>query len=268
MEFELPYVLADFDPPPLGCEPLSHTFNNTSVFQNTSVFNWDFGDGNSSTLFNPSHTFQQAGTYQVKLIINDTATCNFSDTIVKDVIVIGDTSFYLSDINLCQGDNQQIGILPNPDTSITYLWSPTNNLSNPNSSNPFAGPNQTTIYSLFISNGLCVDTAFQNVNVIEPILILPNNQILCDHNDIVTLTANSNGTTNEFIWSSDASFNDTLNNSLTDSTIQVSPNQNTWYYISVNNNGCIAQDIAVLVPIGDPKHKWRFDSLLGGFIVT
>ena len=252
MEFELPYVLADFDPPPLGCEPLTHTFNNTSVFQNTSVFNWDFGDGNSSTLYNPSHTFQQAGTFQVQLIISDTATCNFSDTIVKDVIVLGDTSFYLSDVNVCLGDNQQIGILPNPDTSITYSWSPSNDLSNPNTSNPFADPNQTTTYSLFISNGLCVDTAYQNVIVIEPVLILPNNQILCDHNDIVTLTANSNGTSNEFIWSSTASFNDTLNNSLTDSTIQVSPNQDTWYYISVNNNGCIAQDsIAVLVPIGD-----------------
>ena len=77
MEFELPYVLADFEQPPLGCEPMTHNFINTSVVQNNSSFSWNFGDGNTSTQANPSHTFQESGTYQVQLIIRDTATCNF-----------------------------------------------------------------------------------------------------------------------------------------------------------------------------------------------
>lgn len=94
MEFELPYVLADFEPPNLGCEPMTHTFSNTSVFQNTSSFSWDFGDGNTSNQNSPTHTFLQSGSYQVKLIISDTATCNFSDTIIRTVIVLGDTSMH------------------------------------------------------------------------------------------------------------------------------------------------------------------------------
>ena len=49
-----------------GCEPQIHQFNNTS-FQITPVFDWDFGDGSSSNLENPSHTFQEAGTYNVQL---------------------------------------------------------------------------------------------------------------------------------------------------------------------------------------------------------
>ncbi|MBK9639005.1 MAG: PKD domain-containing protein [Bacteroidetes bacterium] len=32
---------------------------------------WQFGDGNSSTLQHPSHTYANNGTYQVVLIVND-----------------------------------------------------------------------------------------------------------------------------------------------------------------------------------------------------
>ena len=112
MEFDLPFVLADFETPPIGCEPQTHQFNNTSVHNNTSIFNWDFGDGSFSNLENPSHTFQQAGTYDVELIISDTAACNFSDTVVKQIIVIGDTSYHIGDVDLCLGESIQIGIIP------------------------------------------------------------------------------------------------------------------------------------------------------------
>ena len=42
MEFDLPFVLADFETPPIGCEPQTHQFNNTSVHNNTSIFNLGF----------------------------------------------------------------------------------------------------------------------------------------------------------------------------------------------------------------------------------
>ena len=41
------------------------TFTNTST--NASVYEWDFGDGNSSTEESPTHTYRQAGTYKVTL---------------------------------------------------------------------------------------------------------------------------------------------------------------------------------------------------------
>jgi len=50
----------------------SFTTNNATVnFQNMSVnidsLRWDFGDGSSSILYNPSHTYAQTGVYDVKL---------------------------------------------------------------------------------------------------------------------------------------------------------------------------------------------------------
>ena len=252
MEFELPYVLADFEQPPLGCEPMTHNFINTSVVQNNSSFIWDFGDGNTSTQANPSHTFQESGTYQVQLIIRDTATCNFGDTIIKNIIVIGDSSYYLNDITICQGENQQIGILPNPDTNFSYNWSPNVGISNSIVSNPFADPSQTTNYTLLISNGICVDTAFQKVIVNSPTISIDSSFVLCDHNDIIELNANSLGTANEFIWADNSSLTNLINSNTSDSIIEVSPNEDSWYYISVINNGCSYKDsVFIDVPIGD-----------------
>jgi PKD repeat protein len=56
-------------------------FNNTSP--QGSRFNWDFGDGNSSTLQNASHTYSASGTYIVTLTIFE-GSCEgvFSDTVI------------------------------------------------------------------------------------------------------------------------------------------------------------------------------------------
>ncbi len=253
MEFELPFVLADFDSPEIGCEPFTHNFNNTSVYQNNSEFQWDFGDGSSSSIANPTHTFTQSGSYMVQLIISDTATCNFGDTISKEIIVLGDTSYTLNTLEICPGETQQIGFLPNPDTSITYSWSPVSNLSSPFVSNPFSTSSltTTTTYSLFISNGICIDTAFQTIQINTPLVNLPNDTILCDGGGSINITANSLGSSNEFIWSLSPTFSDTINSFLTDSSITVSPNTTTSYYVQTNNNGCYISDtITIEVSIG------------------
>ena len=48
--------------------PSTVNFTNTSYFSNS--YYWDFGDGNISTAFNPSHTYTSFGTYTVSLISN------------------------------------------------------------------------------------------------------------------------------------------------------------------------------------------------------
>ncbi len=44
---------------------LTANFNNTST--GTPMYQWDFGDGTFSSMFNPSHTYAQGGTYSVTL---------------------------------------------------------------------------------------------------------------------------------------------------------------------------------------------------------
>lgn len=51
---------------------------------------WDFGDGNTSTQQNPTHTYQNQGTYIVTLITQRPGYC--SDTATKTIVVITPTS--------------------------------------------------------------------------------------------------------------------------------------------------------------------------------
>ncbi len=55
------------------CEGRTVSFANTS--QNAPVSVWDFGDGTVVSDPNPTHTYAQPGTYQVKLITSNGTTC-------------------------------------------------------------------------------------------------------------------------------------------------------------------------------------------------
>lgn len=68
-----------------GCEPLEISFANSST--SNSNFDWNFGDmtSNSSTQ-NPTHIFQNDGTFQVKLTVYDAYGC-FSDKSILNIIV-------------------------------------------------------------------------------------------------------------------------------------------------------------------------------------
>src|SRR5689334_3625341 len=61
-----------------GCSPLNVQFNNTST--GAVSFFWDFGDGNTSTLANPSNIYSNAGSFNVMLVA--TSSLGQSDTLI------------------------------------------------------------------------------------------------------------------------------------------------------------------------------------------
>nr|MDJ0807338.1 PKD domain-containing protein [Gammaproteobacteria bacterium] len=62
--------VADFT---FTCTDLSCNFTDASTDNDGTVvgFAWDFGDGGTSTLQNPGHTYAAAGTYSVTLTVTD-----------------------------------------------------------------------------------------------------------------------------------------------------------------------------------------------------
>lgn len=57
------------------------TFTNLSTsINNTLDYFWDFGDGSTSVIPNPTHAYLNSGTYNVTLVVSN---CIFSDTITK-----------------------------------------------------------------------------------------------------------------------------------------------------------------------------------------
>lgn len=128
-------------------------FMEDSPFSPGSVteWNWQFSNGDSSDIANPSIILDQSQTLEVTLEIITNNGC------VGLVVQSIDVS--LIDINIsdtivnCTG----AGVELNPGGNITYdyNWSPSTGLNNNNSPNPTANPTSTTTYSVTVSDGPC-----------------------------------------------------------------------------------------------------------------
>ncbi|MFK7970349.1 MAG: PKD domain-containing protein, partial [Bacteroidia bacterium] len=70
--------IADFSAVP-DTNPL--TVNFSAIFPDPAItYSWDFGDGNSATGLNPTHTYASTGSYTVTLSITDSVNCNNSSS--------------------------------------------------------------------------------------------------------------------------------------------------------------------------------------------
>mgnify|MGYP003846338147 FL=1 len=85
-----------------GCFPLTVNFTNSS--RGYVDYAWDFGDGNTSNVNNPKHTFNQSGTFTVKLFVTD--SCSY-DTFTQQVLVYPEPilSFDFIKDSICQLDS-------------------------------------------------------------------------------------------------------------------------------------------------------------------
>lgn len=73
---------------PVAVSAASFSFTNTS--QNASRYLWQFGDANTSYLADPTHRYNAAGMYAVKLYAYNTANCVDSFEL-KPIVIIADT---------------------------------------------------------------------------------------------------------------------------------------------------------------------------------
>lgn len=201
MDFNLPIVVADFVLPAVVCKGDSVNLINTSLKQNSTRFIWDFGDGDSAFVENPGfHVFNTPGTYNVKLFVSDTGTCNLGDSILKPITVISDTSFRFPDINMCYGDSQQLGgpLLP---IYNRFSWVPAQGLSDSSIARPMASPNDTTEYTLYLENNVCVDTAFQTVYVDSSVVALVDlNPRICLRDSLGTINGSKEWKATTYLW--------------------------------------------------------------------
>jgi len=66
---------------------------------------WDFGDGDTAMIANPSHTYTSIGVYDVKLVVKSGL---LADSITKNAFI--DVISSIEDINLSEG----LKVYPNP----------------------------------------------------------------------------------------------------------------------------------------------------------
>lgn len=86
-------------------------FINTSSLGSNGLYAWDFGDGNYSSMFSPSHAYAQPGQYMVTLFAYDT-TQNFCDSTM--MLVLSQSNAQASGISEGLSAIYGVQLAPNP----------------------------------------------------------------------------------------------------------------------------------------------------------
>lgn len=211
-----------------NCGSATYNFTDLSTTLNSNIisWNWDFGDGNTSTQQNPTHFYTASGTYNVKLKV--TNNFNQSDSITQVVSVtvypLPNVFASASSNSVCLGDPVTLNA---NGTANTYTW--TGGVTN---GVPFT-PSNTNTYTVTgtDANGCtATSTVTVTVNAGLNVGITPNQPILCA-GDSIMLTAT--GALN-YVWNATPGL--TNYNS---ATTWAYPAVNTTYIVTGSDaNGC------------------------------
>ena len=106
------------------CANSAITFTSTSTNTNgTTTYAWDFGDGGTATIANPTHTYTAAGTYNVELTVTNGVCSHTSPVSVITIIDPPTSSFTFTNDNQCAGT---VIAFTNTSTNTigatTYTW--------------------------------------------------------------------------------------------------------------------------------------------------
>ncbi|MEP7256017.1 MAG: PKD domain-containing protein [Ferruginibacter sp.] len=184
--------------------PLTTNFSNTSTAGAT--YNWDFGDGGTSTLQNPSHTYTSYGSFNVKLVVTNFVGCSDSLVLNNYVQILAPQ---VTINNLPQSNCAPLtwtfsSTVVSPDPVVSYFWdfgdATTSTLPNPTHTFPVGSYDITLIVT---TAGGCRDTAFVRAGIIadsKPTANLsatPRN--VCAHVDVL-FTDLSLGNVTRWLW--------------------------------------------------------------------
>lgn len=227
----------------LGCAPFTVTFDNFST--DSDSYLWIFGDGTtSSTIFEPTITYDTAGIYEVLLVVTD-SICLLTDT-AKLTITVTD-SLELSttvDQELCVPIPLSLTAYTNG-TGDTFIWSTNSNFTDTLNTNLQDSvlnitPSGPITYYVQASNDGCFLVDSVVVDFIGSSLLVTGNDSICA-GDVTTLIAQSTNPSITFTyeWAPDS----IIQGSNVGSTINVLPLVTQFVYITASStNGCVVED--------------------------
>lgn len=185
--------------------PLTSQFTDNST--NAVAWLWQFGDGDSSTVRNPSHTYTTAGSYTVTLTVFNADSC--SNTMVKPAFV----NIVPPQANLV-GDSVR-GCLPHTvnfadssisnETIVSWFWDfgdgATSTMQNP--SHIYTNPGSYDVSLIIVNDEGCTDTVTRSNYVRagnKPAANFTANTFdICLYGSI-NFTDQSVGDVNEWLW--------------------------------------------------------------------
>ncbi len=151
---------------PTGCSlPVTIVFTNTSSGSGTLSYLWNFGDGFTSTLQNPSHTYNTQGSFTVTLRVTSSTGC--INTLVKaNAVVINFLrATFIAPASTCINDAVNFNNTTTPPPN-TVFWDfgdgTTSTLLSPVKTYTSTG---TYVVKMRATLGACVDSTSSLINV-------------------------------------------------------------------------------------------------------
>ena len=153
------------------CYPNTTQFTDNSTANSNggiTSWNWDFGNGNTSNQQNPAFNFNNAGNYNVTLVVINSDGC--SNSITQQVTVYEKPNANFNFTNQCDGTAIPFASTAsvNGSASITnYLWDfgNTNSGSGINTSHLYTTPGSYNVTHIVSTNEGCFDTITQTITV-------------------------------------------------------------------------------------------------------
>jgi gliding motility-associated-like protein len=161
--------------PSSGCTPITVSFSDTlNDASNGIKYQWDFGDGTTSTTASPSHTYTKEGAYNVKLQVSTADGCMDTLTLVNAVKAghKPTADFSLNKNQICQSDLLYVynHSTNGPVDSIVWNFGDGQELYNINTAiHQYSKPGVYNV-SLVVGNSGCFDTLVkqQAIKVLGP----------------------------------------------------------------------------------------------------
>ncbi|WP_343637809.1 T9SS type B sorting domain-containing protein [Fluviicola sp.] len=241
---------AEFNPSGLGgCEDFTVTFTNTS--SPSDSYEWDFGNGVTSTIFSPTVTYTEPGVYDVQLRVTD-SVCLLTDTNQITITVLPDIQLAVSNDTILCSPMPLVFTANSFGSADYFVWSSTDQFTDTLNATVADSvlnitPGATTTYYVRAGNAYCSKIDSVTVYFIGGSLTITGNDSIC-LNEPTTLTADIQvpGVTFNYVWSPTSILTATAQQNV----VIANPPVSQWVYVDANgSNGCFDRD-SIYIAVG------------------
>ena len=164
--------------------PATFTFTNATTGTGAISYQWNFGDGQTSTEASPSHTYHTAASYDVVLKSRDETGCESSITHKVFAGSEGGVEFTTSPDPVCPGRPVKF-TATSTDPIASYLWTfgngETSTQISPETTYGEAGVHQVTLQAQML-NHECASIVTQAVDILPPAIPIIEKSMDCSLN--------------------------------------------------------------------------------------
>jgi gliding motility-associated-like protein len=221
------------------CPGVPITFSDSSSsFGVITDYNWDFGDGNSGTGPNVSHSYSSNGSYDVVLTITDAIGC-IDSYFITVTIESPQMNVSATPAVICPGESTQLEVVPITTSSYSYNWTPSNALDQASIANPTASPSSATYFSVTITDNATgcsnQDSVFVDILSLPDAVLDASTISGCSPLDVTFTNQSSGAVSYEWDFGNGNSFITTNTDIYTETFIQSS----AVLMIAESSGGCL-----------------------------